>query len=579
MNVKPVIGTCEPVDASAARRLISELKLPEAIAAILIRRGYSGPAAAKAFLRPRLQDLHDPWTMAGMEEAVDRLSKAIDAGERILIHGDYDVDGVCGSSMTARALRELGAEAEVFIPSRLEHGYDFGPAGLAFAREGRFGCVLTCDCGIVAHSTVSAARDAGIDVIVSDHHTPSAQLPPAVAVLNPHRPDCGYPEQVLCGAGVAFKLLHGLFERRGRSVEKLYKYLDLVAIPTIADLVPLTGENRILARFGLKVLQRTPNPGLRALLRVAGIRGDRPIGSGQIAFGLGPRLNAVGRMGDPMRAVRLLLTDDESEAQGLAEIIDEENRVRQEVDRATLQEVMEILEQRFDPDADRAIVLASDTWHPGVIGIVASRVVEAFYRPTVLIALDGASGRGSGRSIPGFHLYEALKACETELEQFGGHRAAAGLQIRRERVPAFREALNRTAHERLTPDDLRPRLRIDHELTMSEVDAEVWRFLAHFGPFGQGNPKPVFYARNVRVLGDPQTIGEDHLKLRLDVEGGATPEAIAFGQADEAEWLRDSSIVDIAFQLRQREWQGVEYLQAQVLDVRPSETAWASSGS
>jgi single-stranded-DNA-specific exonuclease len=577
--MRPVIRRPGSADPSAVGSLVTELELPEPIAAVLVRRGYDEPRLAKAFLRPRLGDLHDPWTMADMPRAVERISSAIDSGELLFVHGDYDVDGVCGSSLLARALRELGARVEVFVPHRLKDGYDFGPAGLAAAERLGSRCVLTCDCGIMAHETVAAAQRAGIDVVISDHHTPPPELPPAVAVLNPHRPDCKYPEKVLCGAGVAFKLLQALFERRGREVEQLYKYLDLVAIPTVADLVPLTGENRILTRFGLKVLQRTANPGLRALLRVSRLGTDRPINAGQIAFVIGPRLNAVGRMGEAMRGVRLLLTDDEAEAEELARLVDAENAVRQGEDKATLQQAKEMLEQTFDPEADRAIVLASQGWHPGVIGIVASRVLEEYYRPTFLIALDGDSGRGSGRSIPGFHLFEALKACEPHLEQFGGHSAAAGLRIRTENVPAFREALNAVAHERLTPEDLRPRLRVDHELSMAEVTAELWRFLKHFGPFGQGNPKPVFLARGVRLTGAPEVVGQEHLRLRLDVGSGATPEAIAFGQAGEAEWLDESARVDLAFQLSVREWQGVEYVQAQVLDVRPSEGVWASSGS
>jgi single-stranded-DNA-specific exonuclease len=569
----------KPADATAVDRLVARLKLPAPVAAILTRRGYDTPDLAKAFLRPQLQNLHDPWSMADMEKAVERLSRAIDAGEFLLVHGDYDVDGVCGSTLLVRALRELGARVEAFVPNRLAHGYDFGPAGLARAVEAGAGCVLTVDCGIMAHETVAAAASEGIDVVVTDHHTPPAQLPPATAVLNPHRPDCTYPEKVLCGAGVAFKLLHALYERRGRAATDLYKYLDLVAIPTVADLVPLTGENRVLTRFGLKVLQRTPNAGLRALLRVSGLKPERPINAGQIAFVLGPRLNAVGRMGEAMRGVRLLLSDDDVEAQALAEVVDAENRQRQEEDRATLEQAKALLEEAYDADRDWAIVLAAQGWHPGVIGIVASRVLEAYYRPTVLIALDGDKGRGSGRSIPGFHLYDALKACEGHLEQFGGHKAAAGLVIRSDAVPAFRDALNAVAHQRLAVEDLRPRLRIDHELSMSEVTAELWRFLAHFGPFGQGNPKPVFLARDVGLLARPEIVGEDHLRLRIETGNGASPEAIAFGQAAESEWLRESSRVDLAFQLGIREWQGVEYVQAQVLDVRPSEAAWARSES
>lgn len=571
--MRPALALPGLADAAAVDALVGQLKLPAPIAAILTRRGYDTPELARSFLRPRLQHLHDPWSMAGMEPAVQRISKAIDEQELILAHGDYDVDGVCGSALLVRALRELGGRVEAFVPNRLVDGYDFGPAGLARALEAGAGCVLTCDCGIMAHATVAAAAHEGIDVVVTDHHTPPAVLPAAIAVLNPHRPDCGYPEKVLCGAGVAFKLLHALYERRGRAVHDLYKYLDLVAIPTVADLVPLSGENRVLTRFGLKVLQRTPNPGLRALLRVSGLRPDRPINAGQIAFVLGPRLNAVGRMGEAMRGVRLLLSDDDVEAQNLAEIVDAENRLRQEEDRATLEQAKTLLEGTFDTERDRAIVLASQGWHPGVIGIVASRILEEYFRPTVLIALDGERGRGSGRSIPGFHLYEALKACEAHLEQFGGHKAAAGLVIRADEVPSFRQALNAVAHRCLAEDDLSPKLRIDHELSMSEVTPELWRFLAHFGPFGQGNPKPVFLARQVGLSARPQIVGEDHLRLRIDAGNGASPEAIAFGQARESEWLNESSRVDIAFHLAQREWQGVEYLQAQVLDIRPSEEA------
>jgi single-stranded-DNA-specific exonuclease len=559
--------------------MVEGLRLPEPVAAILVNRGYGDPAAARGFLRPRLADLHDPWSMAGMEQAVDRLASAIASGERILVHGDYDVDGVCASTLLTRALRDLGARIEPFVPHRQRHGYDFGPAGLARAAELGASLIITCDCGITAHEPVAAARASGIDVIVSDHHTPLPELPAAVAVLNPYRPDCDYPDKALCGAGVAFKLLHAVYERSGRSVEDLYRYLDLVAIPTIADLVPLTGENRILARFGLKVLARTPNPGLRALLKVAGVRSDRPINAGQIAFIIGPRINAVGRMGDSMRGVHLLMTDDDAEAHELAAMVDEENRIRQEVDRATLEEADAILQESFDPQRDRAIVLASPDWHAGVIGIVASRIVERYYRPTVLIALDDRTGKGSGRSIPGFHLYEALRDCESHLIQFGGHRYAAGLQIDADRVDDFRAALDAVARQRLADSDLVPKLNVDLELPISQVGPELWRFLAHFGPYGQGNPKPVFLARDVALRGAPEVVGGDHLRLHVETGDGATQEAIAFGKAGEGEWLESTARIDMAYQVGMRSWQGVEYVQAQIIDLRPSETAWVTSGS
>lgn len=576
--MRPIYRLPDVPDAARVRALMTELKLPGPIAAILVHRGYDDPPAARDFLRPRLAHLHDPWRLAGMHAAVDRIASAIDADQLILVHGDYDVDGVCGTALLVRAMRSLGARVEPFVPNRLKDGYDFGPAGLAAAMEAGAACVLTCDCGISAHQTVGAARAQGIDVIVTDHHTPPPQLPSALAVIDPHRSDDTYPEKVLCGAGVAFKLLQALYETRGRSVEQLYRYLDLVAIPTVADLVPLTGENRVLARFGLKVLRRTPNPGLQALLEVTKLDG-RDVSAGQVSFILGPRLNAVGRMGEALRGIDLLLTDDPEEARSLAELVDSENRLRQEVDRRTFDEAREILEGTFRPDRDLAIVLASEEWHPGVIGIVASRVVEEFYRPTVLIALDEEGGRGSGRSIPGFHLYQALLACEEHLEQFGGHRAAAGLRIRRDRVDAFRDALNTHAAATLTEEDLRPKLRVDLQIPIADVSSDLWRFLAHFGPFGQGNPAPVFLARDVRLRSDPEIVGEEHLRLRFDGGGGAIHQGIGFRLARKSEGLSAASAVDIAFKLRSSEYQGVEYLEAEVVDIRPCEVAWAASES
>ena len=574
----PATFSVESYSWGEAHALSQELAISEPLAIALVRRGHRTKADAEAFLAAAVE--HDPFAFDGMDRAVELLTGAVRSGRRITIHGDYDVDGVCGTALLTRALGELGADVIPFVPNRLAHGYDLTSAGLAAALEHKCRLILTCDCGTMAHATVDAARGEGIDVVITDHHTPPAELPPAVAVLNPQRVDCDYAEKLLCGAGVGFKLLHALFESRGKSVEDLYKYLDLVGIPTIADLVPLTGENRVLARFGLKVLRRTPNVGLRALLKVVGLE-NKDINAGQIAFVIGPRINAVGRMGEAMRGVRLLLTNDQREAAELAEVVDTENKARQEVDRATLDEAKEALEGTYDPDSDRAIVLASDRWHPGVIGIVASRIVEQFYRPTVLIALDGEEGRGSGRSIPGFHLYDALKACEGLLEQFGGHRYAAGLRIRRDRVDAFREALNTFASENLSEDDLTPKLRIDLQLPIASITPELWRFLSHFDPFGQGNPRPVFLVRDVGLRDEPRRVGkgEEHLKFRLDGGPDGVSEAIAFGQAEETQWLNRASVVDVAFNLRSKEWQGVKYLEAQVISVRPSEAAWAASGS
>jgi len=553
--------------------LASELRLPRPLCHLLAHRGYTSVVAAKEFLRPHRGQIHLPERLAGMAEAVDRLQRLLDGGETVLVHGDYDVDGVCSTALLVRAIRMMGGRAVPFVPHRQTHGYDLTEAGLRAARAAGASVIVTVDCGIVAHDAVDRARLGGIDVIVTDHHTPSTDLPRGLAVINPSRRDCDYPEKGLAGVGVAFKLACALAGAVGFPEERLYAFLDLVALATIADLAPLTGENRALVRWGLHILQASPNPGLRALIRAAGLADGREIQAGQVGYVLSPRLNAAGRMGDAMRAVRLLLTDDEREANGLARELEEENRRRREVDEETLSDALRMIERDFDADRDHGVVLAAEHWHPGVIGIVASRVVERLNRPTVMISVGADEGKGSGRSIPGFHLHDAFVHCRAHLLRFGGHRAAAGCSIRPDRIPAFREAFASHAHRSLTPEDLIPRLRIDGDLSLGEANGELIRALRHLGPFGVGNPTPIFAAYGVR-LGGARIVGSHHLKLTLEA-GADRLDGIGFGMAGRAgECGGGDRLMDVAFKLEENTWTPSRggtprtSIQARVVDFR-----------
>jgi single-stranded-DNA-specific exonuclease len=564
------VPRAEP-DPDVAERLARELSLPAALCRLLALRGFTQSAVAKQYLKPRLEDLPDPFLLAGMSEAVARLQRAISNGEKILVHGDYDVDGICSAALYTRVLRSLGASVQAFVPHRLTDGYDLGHAGVSAAADCGAALILTGDCGIVAHDAIQAARVLGIDVIVTDHHTPGAELPDCSAVINPNRSDCKYPEKGLAGVGVAFKLCQALAKTYGLPNDALWYYLDLVAVATIADLAPLTGENRALTRFGLRVLKESKNPGLAALLQTAGLSEHPVLAAGQISHVLAPRINAVGRMSEAARGVKLLLEDDPVNALAIAQTLEDENRTRQEVDRATLQQALDMLEGDYDPERNRVIVLAAQGWHPGVIGIVASRVVELLHRPTILIALDegGERGRGSARSIPAFHLYNALHSCAQHMDRFGGHKYAAGMDIRAENIPLLRADLEAYAAEVLTPDDLVPELCYDLELTLAEANAELLRLMRHLGPHGVGNPSPVFVARNVSVSGYPKIVGDNHLKLQL-VQGSARLPAIGFRMANRLNDVDVTRAIDVAFQLHLERYNGSEYLQAKLLDLRAS---------
>ncbi len=568
----PVWETRSPPDADDVAALRAALGLPAPLCALLAVRGLQSPPSAKEFLRPLLDSLHPPEGLRDAPRAAERIASAVERRETILVHGDYDVDGISATALLTRGLREMGGEVVPFIPHRVRDGYDLGPAGMRAAEESGASLLVTVDCGIVAHEAVSRARSQGIDVVVTDHHTPSDSLPSAYAVVNPNRSDCSYPWKGLAGVGVAFKVLLLTADRLGTDREALLRHLDLVALATVADLVPLEGENRVLVRFGLRALSRTEKPGLNALLRSSGLEG-KEVDAGQVGFVLAPRINAAGRISDPDRALRLLLTEDSDEAERLANVLEEQNRKRREEEGRTAGEAFEALAAAFRPNEDFGVVVASEGWHPGVIGIVASRVVERIHRPVVLVALDGDGGRGSARSIPGFDLFEAVQSCSGDLERFGGHRQAAGLDIRAERLPAFREAFNEAARKGLKGIVPVPRLSVDLELPLGSATEELHHFLRYVGPFGIGNPRPVFFRRGLEVAGSPREVGRGHLKLRLR-EGETTLDAIGFGLCGRIPPAGlNGCRVDVAFQLRENEYRGTRSLQARLLDVRLSGVA------
>jgi single-stranded-DNA-specific exonuclease len=545
--------------------LAAELRLPALVCRLLLVRGHATVEPAKEFLRPRLERLHSPHSLPDAAVAVDRLVRAVRDAETVLIHGDYDVDGICATTLLTRSLRYFGARPVPFIPRRLQDGYDLSEAGVRAAREAGAGLVVTCDCGTSALKPIRALCESGIDVIVTDHHLPGGPLPECLAVLNPKRAGSEYPDRDLAAVGVAFKLMLALAEKLGANANFVYNMLDLVALATIADVAPLRGENRIFARYGLKLMAETPHQGLRALMRASGVDG-KPLTAGRVGFILAPRLNAAGRIGHAMQGVELLLSDSEPQSNRIARELEEMNRRRQDIDRATLEEARRRIDA-IDLDNTFGIVLAEQGWHPGVIGIVASRIVEETGRPAVLIALDGNEGKGSGRAPGPFDLHAGLSECKDLLIRFGGHKAAAGVTIDASRVAEFAQRFNDVARSKLNREDLLPELRIDAEISIDDVTDELEGVLRHFEPFGVGNPTPVFVSRGVRLSMAPRIVGTDGLKLRIATATGDR-DALGWGMGDLAMDITPETVIDLAYRLERDTYQGVSRLQLRIADLR-----------
>jgi len=563
------------IDLAARNALREALGVSRIAAQALLNRGLAAPESAAAFLEPGPESLHDPFAFRDMRRAVDRVEAALKAGEPIAVYGDYDVDGVSGAALLSEFFASLGHKVTVRIPDRFADGYGLTPEAVERLAAGGARVVITADNGTSAHRAVARAAELGVDVIVTDHHEVRGTLPPAFAVLNPHRADGTYPERRLCGVGVALKLCHAILIGRGRATaaglpEALKPLLDLVALGTVADVAALTGENRLLVREGLALLSGEARVGVAALKAVAGLAGQ-PVGAGQVGFHLGPRINAGGRVADANRGVALLTTRDRNEAAEAARYLDEANRER----RAIEAWILEAVERRIAAEgwAERgAIVLASEDWHAGVLGIIASRVVERYHRPCVLIAAgaDGI-GKGSGRSVAAVNLFEALAECEDLLLGYGGHTVAAGLTVETAQVPALAERLDRVARRRAGPEAMRPALRLDASARLGDIGRPLADELARLAPFGAGNPEPVLMLARVVPTG-VQPVGSGHLRMLLtspDAPGARVP-AIAFGAGD---WLdrqvREGVPLDLAGTVGVNTWRGRETVQIRVKDVRP----------
>lgn len=523
-------------------------------------RGIDSVAAAQAFLHPSLDELHSPFDFVQMEPAVDRLLAAIDSGERIIVHGDYDVDGITGTVILVVALRALGADIDYLVPHRVDDGYGLKPKGIDRAHGMGAKVVVAVDCGITALAAAERARHHGIDLIIADHHEPGAELPQVTAVLNPRLPDSGYPEDDLAAVGVAFKLARGVLQRHPKGFRGT-ALLKLVALGTVADVVPLTGENRVMTHYGLKTLADAVNPGMRALMEYAGVRA--PVTATDIGFRIAPRINAAGRLGHPKDAVQMFLASDPGEARRLAKQLHDTNARRREIEA----EVLELALQQEPSDATSVVVVAGEGWHRGVIGIVASRLVETWGRPAVVLAIDGSGAFGSARSISGFNIVGALGTVADLLEEYGGHRQAAGLQLRRENVEPLREALAATGGEELEQALQRSsELMCDAELELDDSALGLARELERLAPFGVGNPRPRLLCRDLRVEAAPQVLKEQHLKLRVGV-GERHLDALAWRRADLAQHIAQGDHIDAVAKLTVNQFRGRAEPQLELVEV------------
>jgi single-stranded-DNA-specific exonuclease len=548
-------------DPEGARRLADALGVSPIVGQVLLNRGMETPEQAASFCNPSVEMLHDPFLIKDMDLAVDRLKKAIDAREKVLVFGDYDVDGMSATAMFVKELDSLECPVYYYIPNRLLEGYGLSKEQVRKAAEEGVGLIVTVDNGISCHEEVLLATELGLDVIVCDHHEPEGELPAALAIINPKRADSTYPFRNLSGAGVAFKLLTALLGR-------LPENLDFVALGTVADIVPLVDENRILAAGGLEMIadeDKLP-PGLSELIKVSGLE-DKRIGSGNISFQLAPRLNAAGRLGVGRLGVQLLLTTSHDLGRRLARRLDEENRKRQEIEADILEQALLKIESEFVPERDLSIVLSDRAWHPGVTGIVASKLVEKYNRPVILIAMGEDWGKGSARSIKGFHIYEALSKCQEHLEAFGGHKYAAGLKISPSKFDQFRADFESVCRETISSEDLEPVIRADAEIELSEINDTLIKQLEPLAPHGNANPLPTFVSTGVEVSGFARVVGTNHLKFAVKLGRGKLP-VIGFKMADREGIANSPSKVDIVYTPQFNTYRGMTSIQLSLRDIR-----------
>lgn len=560
----------EKPDTAIVKQLAASLGVSESLALLMVQRNITTAEEADAFFNPLLDYLHDPFLMKDMNIAVDRISTAVKRNEKILVYGDYDVDGTTAVALVYSFLRSQGSNVIYYIPDRYKEGYGVSYAGLDFAKQNNCKVIITLDCGIKAVDKVKNASSRGMDVIICDHHYPGDEIPNALAVLDPKQPACSYPYKELSGCGVGFKLIHAYSRIHGIPFGEITNYLDLVAVSIASDIVPITGENRVLAYYGLKQLNESPRMGLREIIREAEV--TRALTIEDVVFKLGPRINAAGRMEAGRRAVDLLISDDPKIAFGISREINNFNIERRTVDRAITTEAMRMVSDDHRSTNARTTVLYNPSWKKGVIGIVASRLIETYYRPTVILTESNGFATGSARSVQGYDLYQAIEACSDLLESFGGHMFAAGLTLKKENIKPFMERFEQYVNSTISEDQMVPRISIDAELSFSEIGEEFFRLLNRFQPYGPENMSPIFVTRNVSDTGTGRMVGSsgEHLKLDLCQEstGTKTFPAIAFGQANYFEYIRGGNHFDICYSVEMNEFRGNRNLQLNIRDIK-----------
>lgn len=553
-------------DKEILELLVKELRVSPIVARLLVNRSILEPQEADRFLNCKLSSLYDPYMLKGMKRTVERIHRAISKGEKILVYGDYDVDGITSVALLSSVISKLGGHVLEYIPNRLEEGYGLNLDACQFAHKKKVSLLITVDCGINAVREVDYLNSLSIDAIIIDHHEVQAgSLPKAYAVIDPLQTSCTYPFKYLAGVGLAFKVACGLMNS---TPDKMTEYLDLVAMGTVADVVPQLDENRILTKHGLDVVTNTKRVGLRALIKVSGLKG-RDISAGHIGFILGPRINVSGRIGSPKKALRLLMTHREDEAREIAEVLNQENRNRQKIEADILKEALRKIETQINFKEHKTIVLSDPNWHPGVIGIVASRIVDRYYRPTAIISLKGAMGRGSARSISDFNIFECISKCKEYLAEFGGHKAACGFSIHKKDIDNFKTLFNEIAKETLLPEHLLPKLRADMDIPLNSLTESLIGEIEKLAPHGPRNPSPVFISKGIKLKHKPKVVGKRGVKFWV-TDGQVTCEAIGFGMSDAFLGILMEGDIDLAYSPSVNTYKGLRSIQLNLEDVRSS---------
>jgi single-stranded-DNA-specific exonuclease len=558
--------SADPAKVSA---LQDALKIHPILCELLVQRGISDFEEAKKFFRPSLDHLHDPWLMKDMRKAVDRINIALQSNQKILVFGDYDVDGTTSVATLFQFLKQLSSNIDYYIPHRYKEGYGVSKIGIEFAKENGFDLIISVDCGIKSTDLIAYAKELGMDFIICDHHLPDAILPPAVAILNAKQVDCTYPYKELCGCGVVFKLITALAHEHRMPTSSYLQYLDLVATAIAADIVPITDENRTLAFFGVQKVNENPSPGLKALMELAKQSG--PMRITNLVFAVAPRINAAGRMDDAKKAVQLFIEQDHDKALAFGSILQQDNLDRREADTTITEEALEQIEQDPLNHTKKSSVVFQSHWHKGVVGIVASRLIEKHYKPTIVLTQSGEVITGSARSVNGFNLYEALHACREHLLGYGGHFAAAGMTMAVDALEGFKVAFEEAVASRITEAQLTPEISINAALPLDDISMQFFQIISQMEPFGPDNMRPIFIAKQVYDTGYTKLVKEQHISFNV-TQGKTNVRGIGYNMPDHIKLIKSGKPFDLVFQLQLNEWQGNQSVQMQVIDVKPSET-------